>query len=80
MKIEADGFCFDFTDAIDAFIFDEKDKQKPHYHGLSQAMKGVDIIVELDNDYLARSCVVVNIERWNRNFPNWRLVRLNDKH
>ncbi len=172
MKIEADGFSFDFTDALDAFVFDEKDKKKPHYHGLSQAMKAVDIIVELDNDYLfieikdfhapddynfqtavddeqkkerrsrfnhlrevlkykyrdtwfyrwaenktdkpirylclltldnaqisvlnkelrkqlpvgkagehwnreiARSCVVVNIERWNRNFPNWQLVRL----
>ncbi len=52
MKIEVDGFSFDFTDAIDAFIFDEKNKNKAHYHGLSQAMKAVDIIVELDNDYL----------------------------
>jgi hypothetical protein len=172
MKIEADGFSFDFTDAIDAFVFDEKNKNQPHYHGLSQAMKAVDIIVELDNDYLfieikdfhapddynfqnavadeqkkekrrhfnhlrevlkykyrdtwlyrwaenktdkpirylclltldnaqisalnnelrrllpignagsrwhreiARSCVVVNIERWNRNFPIWQVTRL----
>jgi hypothetical protein len=52
MKIEADGFSFDFTDAIDAFIFDEKDKKKNHDHSLSQAMKAVDLIVELDNDYL----------------------------
>ncbi len=52
MKIEADGFSFDFTDAIDAFVFDEKDKKKPHYHSLSQAMKALDLIVELDNDYL----------------------------
>ena len=47
MKIEADGFAFDFTDALDGFVFDEKDKTQPHYHGLSHAMKAVDIIVEL---------------------------------
>ncbi|MEK8021120.1 MAG: hypothetical protein VSS75_029975 [Candidatus Parabeggiatoa sp.] len=173
MKIEVDGFSFDFTDAIDAFVFDEKYKSQSHYHGLSQAMKAVDIIVELDNDYLfievkdfhapddynfqsavddeqkkekrshfnhllevlkykyrdtwlyrwaenktdkpirylclltldnalisalnnelrrqlpignasprwnreiARSCVVVNIERFHRHFPNWQVTRLN---
>jgi hypothetical protein len=172
MKIEVDGFSFDFPDAIDIFVFDEKDKCQAHYHGLSQAMKAVDIIVELDNDYLfievkdfhapddynfqnakdneqkkerriyfnhlrevlkykyrdtylyrwaenktdkpirylclltldnpqistlnnelrkqlpvgnagprwnreiARSCVVLNIERWNHNFPNWPVIRL----
>jgi len=26
---------------------------------------------------IARSCAVVNIERWNRNFPNWPVIRLN---
>lgn len=52
MKIEAEGFAFDFTDALDGFIFDEKDKNKPHYHGLTHAMKAVDLIVELENDYL----------------------------
>jgi len=52
MKIEVDGFSFNFTDAQNVFIFDEKDKNQPHYHGLSQAMKAVDIIVELANDYL----------------------------
>jgi hypothetical protein len=173
MKIEADGFSFNFTDAIDAFVFDEKDKNNSHYHGLSQAMKAVDIIVELDNQYLfievkdfhapddydfqnavadeqkkerrnhfnhlrevlkhkyrdtwlyrwaenktnkpirylclltldnaqisvlnkelrkqlpvgkagprwnselARSCVVVNIDRWNNHFPNWQVTRVN---
>ena len=173
MKIEVDGFSFDFTDAIDVFIFDEKNKNQAHYHGLSQAMKAVDIIVELDNDYLfieikdfhapddynfssavddeqhqerrsrfnhlrqilkykyrdtwlyrwaenktdkpirylclltldnaqisalnnelrrlipvgnagprwerkiAHSCAVINIERWNRNFLNWPVIRLN---
>jgi len=47
MSIEVDGFEFDFTDAIDVFVFDEKDKTNPMYHGLSHAMKAVDLIVEL---------------------------------
>lgn len=52
MRVSADGFEFDFTDAVDAFIFDEKDKHLPTYHGLSHAMKAVDIVVELENGYL----------------------------
>ena len=52
MRMTVDGFDFDFMDAIDAFVFDEKDKNLPTYHGLSYAMKAVDIIVELENDYL----------------------------
>ena len=52
MKIEADGFEFDFSDALDAFCFDEKDKTKPHFHGLSHAMKAVDLVVELPANYL----------------------------
>ncbi len=52
MKVVADGFNFDFTDAISAFVFDEKDKNQPTYHGLSHAMKAVDIVVELENEYL----------------------------
>lgn len=52
MKVEVDGFGFDFSDALDIFIFDEQDKNKPNFHGLSHAMKAVDIIVELENDYL----------------------------
>lgn len=51
MKLEnVDGFSFDFTDALDAYVFDEKDKTKPTYHG--QPMKAVDILVELENAYL----------------------------
>jgi len=50
MKIEADGFAFDFTDALDVFIFDEKDKSKPKFHG--QPMKGVDIVAEFENAYV----------------------------
>jgi hypothetical protein len=52
MKMTVDGFDFEFEDAIDAFVFDEKDKNLPNYHGLSHAMKAVDLVVELENDYL----------------------------
>ena len=48
--VNADGFQFCFTDAIDAFVFDEKDKNKPTYHGAP--MKGVDIIAEFDDEYV----------------------------
>ncbi len=50
MKIEADGFSFDFTDAIHVFVFDEKDKSKATYHGLP--MKAVDIVAELSEAYV----------------------------
>ncbi len=51
MKLEnIDGFSFDFTNALDAFVFDEKDKTNPHFHG--QPMKAVDIVVELAEAYL----------------------------
>ena len=50
MKINADGFSFEFPDALDAFVFDETDKTKPTYHG--QPMKAVDIVVEFDNQYV----------------------------
>ena len=45
-----DGFSFDFSDALDAFVFDEKDRSKPTFHG--QPMKAIDIIVELLDAYL----------------------------
>ncbi len=50
MKIVADGFSFDFTDALDVFVFDEKDKTKPTYHGVP--MKAVDLVVEFRTAYL----------------------------
>lgn len=50
MKIAADGFAFDFTDALDAFVFDEKDKSKTTYHGAP--MKAVDIVAEFANAYV----------------------------
>ncbi len=51
MKLnDVDGFSFDFTDALDAFVFDEKEISKPTFHG--QPMKAVDIVVELAEAYL----------------------------
>ncbi len=50
MKIDADGFSFDFSDAIDVFVFDETDKTKATYHG--QPMKAVDIVAEFDDAYV----------------------------
>lgn len=45
-----DGFEFRFTDALDAFVFDEKDSTKPTFHGAP--MKGVDIVAEFDEAYV----------------------------
>ncbi len=52
MTIQVDGFEFDFTNARNVFVFDETDNSKATYHGLSHAMKAVDLVVELDSDYL----------------------------
>lgn len=50
MRIEVDGVAFDFTDALDAFIFDEKDRSKPTFHG--QPMKAVDVVAEFEDAYV----------------------------
>lgn len=50
MRVETDGFRFDFTDAIDAFVFDEKDSLKATFHGAP--MKAVDIVAELPDAYI----------------------------
>jgi len=50
MIVSTDGWEFDFKDAIDAFVFDEKDKNKPNFHGVP--MKAVDLLVELTEAYL----------------------------
>ena len=52
MKVQADGFEFEFPGALDAFVFDDKLASSPHYHGLSHAMKAVDLVVELPADTL----------------------------
>lgn len=50
MQVETDGFSFNFTDAIDAFVFDETDKTKATFHGLP--MKAVDIVAEFEDAYV----------------------------
>lgn len=52
MKVRADGFEFEFPDALEAFVFDEKDSTHPRFHGLSHTMKAVDLVVELPHDTL----------------------------
>lgn len=42
---------FDFTDAVDAFVFDQMDPGKDNYHGISD-MHRVDFVVELDEAIL----------------------------
>ncbi len=43
---------FDFSNAIQAFKFDEVDNASPNYHGLTHCMKSVDFIVEREHDWL----------------------------
>lgn len=50
MKVGTDGFEFDFSDALDAFVFDEKRKGTHRFHGFP--MKGVDIIAEFPDSYI----------------------------
>ena len=46
LELEADGFKFQFKDAMSAYIFDEKDSSSSTFHG--GLMKGVDIIAEYE--------------------------------
>jgi len=48
--VETDGFEFHFGDALDAFVFDEKDRAKPTFHGAP--MKAVDIVAEFERAYV----------------------------
>lgn len=52
MILQEGNLEFDFTDALDGYKFDESDKDKEHFHGLSHCMKAVDFIIELETDYL----------------------------
>ena len=51
MKLTERRFEFDFSNAIDAFKFDETDKTLSNYHGLS-CMKAVDFIIECDDKWV----------------------------
>ncbi len=48
--VETDGIEIRFEDAIEAFVFDEKDKRKPTFHGAP--MKAVDIVAEFADSYV----------------------------
>lgn len=58
IPVEADGFKFEFDAAIEAFVFDEKDKTKATYHGAP--MKGVDVVAEFEDAY-----VYIEIKEYN---------------
>ncbi len=51
MIVESDGYKIDFKDAINAIKFDETDKNKTNYHGVT-ALKAVDIIAEFEDKYV----------------------------
>ncbi|HQM83804.1 MAG TPA: hypothetical protein PLD55_03890 [bacterium] len=51
MIVQTDGYEFDFTDAINAFKFDETNHSSPTFHGVTE-LKAVDIIAELSGAYL----------------------------
>ena len=42
--VKTDGIEIRFEDAIEALVFDERDKDKPTFHGAP--MKAVDIVAE----------------------------------
>ena len=50
MKVITGGIEFNFTDAVNAFVFDETDPSKPTFHGAP--MKAVDVIAELQEAYI----------------------------
>ncbi len=47
ISIVHDGYKFNFSDAIDAYVFDEQDSSKPRFH--NPPMKAVDIICEVSD-------------------------------
>jgi hypothetical protein len=50
MRVDTGGFSVDFTDAVDAFVFDETDPNSTHFHGAP--MKAVDIVAEFPDRYV----------------------------
>ncbi|MFT6465935.1 hypothetical protein [Halopseudomonas sp.] len=51
MKLRERDLEIEFTDAIDALVFDQMDKAIPGFHGLAE-MHRVDFIVEFDDDII----------------------------
>lgn len=63
--IRTDGYEFDFPKAKALYKFDEPDKAQPYFHGVSHAMKAVDVMVELVDRYL-----FIEIKRYDSGFEN----------
>ena len=51
MKLRERDLEIDFTDAIDAIVFDQMKANKPNYHGIAE-MHRVDFVVELEKAIL----------------------------
>ena len=51
MILQEGHLQFEFNKVIDAFKFDEKDRSKETFHGLSHCMKAVDFIIETEEYY-----------------------------
>ena len=49
MKLQERDLVIDFTDAVDAIVFDQINSGLPNYHDISE-MHRVDFVVELDKD------------------------------
>jgi hypothetical protein len=51
MILQEGNLQFDFNGVVNAFKFDEKERSKDTFHGLSHCMKAVDFIVETEDYY-----------------------------
>ncbi len=60
MMIAADKFILDFPDALDIIVFDEKDSEKPSFHGLSHAMKTAELIMDMANGFYEYPLKITN--------------------
>ncbi|MDR2438878.1 MAG: hypothetical protein LBE12_05865 [Planctomycetaceae bacterium] len=65
----AEGFSFDFKNAITAFKFDETNKNLPTYHGVT-ALKAVDIVAEFEDYY-----IFVEIKDYTQNQLNYTRLK-----
>lgn len=62
-KATCDGYEFNFTDALNAFTFDDDNKVSQNFHGLP--MKRVDILVEYPDKYLFIEVKELNPSRYS---------------
>lgn len=65
MTLQTDGYEFDFPKAKALYKFDEPDDAQPYFHGVSHAMKAVDVMAELVDRYL-----FIEIKRYDSGFTD----------